>query len=192
MRLTIRRGTPDDRSAVEQLQAESVDWLATQGLDQWQPGQPRAPRDRPGSYLKDSLAHGTCWIAETDGRVIATVTVDDIADPDFWPPNQADDALYLHRMIVSRSHAGHNLGAVLLDWADHLARTAGRPLLRLDAWRTNEALHTYYRHQGFTHVGTLSLPHRGSGALFERPVHPATGRTETPGAAPDPASANCS
>jgi hypothetical protein len=40
--------------------------------------------------------------------------------------------------------------------------------LRLDAWRTNEALHAYYRKAGFQHVRTVEYPHRGSGALFQR------------------------
>jgi GNAT superfamily N-acetyltransferase len=184
VKLTIRRAASDDREVIEQLQAESVEWLATRGLDQWQPGQPRAPRDRPGSHLDDALERGTCWIAETDGQIVATITVDDNADPEFWPLEHAEHALYVHRMIVRRSHAGHNLGAVLLDWADQLARGASRPLLRLDAWRTNQALHAYYRNQGFTHVRTLNLAHRGSGALFERPVERTGGRDSPTPSAP--------
>lgn len=178
MKLTIRRATPGDVAAIEELQFESIGWLAEKGLDQWQPGQPRAPRDRPGSHLEDSLARGTCWIAVAGDREIATITIDDIADPDFWSPDEGDQALYAHRMIVRRILAGQNLGAVLLDWADHLALIANRPLLRLDAWRTNKALHAYYLGQGFSHVRTVTLPNRGSGALFERQVRPPMTRAD--------------
>ena len=52
------------------------------------------------------------------------------------------------------------------------AEHAGRKWLRLDAWRTNTALHDYYRRHGFADVSTISLPWRGSGALFQRPAQP--------------------
>lgn len=172
MSLSIRQARPTDLPAVQTLQAEAVAWLAAKGLDQWQPGQPRAPRDRPGSHLTESISAGTCWVVEADAKVVATVTVDEHADPDFWEHDGAGEALYVHRMIVSRSHAGSGLGAVLLAWADELAVRAGRPLLRLDAWRTNTALHSYYQRLGFTKVRTITLAHRGSGALFERAVRP--------------------
>lgn len=170
MSLTIHQATPDDLVALTALQADSVAWLAAKGLDQWQSGQPRAPRDRPGSHLTDSIDEHTCWIVDSDTEALATIIVDDKADPEFWSPAEANEALYVHRMIVKRSLAGHDLGAVLLDWADELAGQARRHWLRLDAWRTNTALHDYYRHQGFAHVRTVDLAHRGSGALFQRKI----------------------
>lgn len=172
MKLTIRPAEAADLAVVEALHAEAVAWLAEKGLDQWQPGQPSAPRDRPGSYLTDAIRAGTCWVVETDTEIVATVTVDDHADGEFWEPDEADQALYVHRMIVRRTRAGCGLGIVLLAWADVLAARAGRPNVRLDAWRTNTALHEYYERVGFTRVRTVALAHRGSGALFERPVLP--------------------
>jgi GNAT superfamily N-acetyltransferase len=169
VKLAIRRAEPADLDAIKALQAESVAWLASKGEDQWQPGHPRAPQDRPWSHLEASITSGTCWVAEHNGKVVATITVDDYADPDFWQPEEADEALYVHRMIVSRSHAGHDVGATLLTWADHLAQAANRPLLRLDAWRTNQALRRYYESQGFTHLRTIALPHRSSGAFRRVP-----------------------
>jgi GNAT superfamily N-acetyltransferase len=46
------------------------------------------------------------------------ITLDDRADPEFWTPaEQAEPALYLHRMVVARSASGHRTGRLLLDWA---------------------------------------------------------------------------
>jgi GNAT superfamily N-acetyltransferase len=73
-------------------------------------------------------------------------------------------------MMASRSPAARGVGSALLDAAAQLASATGRQRLRLDAWRTNFALHDYYRRNGFKHVRTVDLAHRGSGALFERPV----------------------
>lgn len=73
-------------------------------------------------------------------------------------------------MVVDRSAAGRDVGGKLLDWAESLAAARGRKWLRLDAWRTNEQLHAYYRRQGFTRFKVVDLSHRGSGALFQRRV----------------------
>lgn len=178
MTLTIRRAGSRDLEAIKELQAESIAWLAAKGEDQWQPGKPRAPQDRPWSNLEASINLGTCWVAEDGGKVVATITIDGYADPEFWSAEEADQALYVHRMIVARSHAGQEIGPALLSWADYQAQTANRPYLRLDAWSTNKPLHRYYQALGFTHLRTMTLPHRGSGALFERRVlNPATSST---------------
>ncbi|GGN96281.1 hypothetical protein GCM10010112_87400 [Actinoplanes lobatus] len=73
-------------------------------------------------------------------------------------------------MIVARSHAGLGIGGKLLAWVSEKAAEAGRHWLRLDAWRTNPHLHAYYLGHGFRHVRTIDLPHRGSGALFQRAI----------------------
>lgn len=103
--------------------------------------------------------------------MVGTITVDDEADPDFWTPaERAEPTLHVHRMIVRRAAAGADLGSRLLDWANDLAGSTGHRWLRLDAWKTNEALHRYYERQGFARLRTMDLPQRGSGALFERRV----------------------
>ncbi|MEU5725052.1 GNAT family N-acetyltransferase [Micromonospora sp. NPDC047738] len=66
--------------------------------------------------------------------------------------------------------AGRNIGGALLDWAARVAASRGCRWLRLDAWRTNEALHRYYERQGFSPIRVVELAHRGSGALFQRPT----------------------
>jgi hypothetical protein len=104
-------------------------------------------------------------------QIVGTTTIDDYADPEFWrPEDHLDSALYLHRMIVALSARGSGLDLLMLNLADRLAARSGRSLLRLDAWRTNTALHAYYASVGFKHVRTVDLPHRGSGTLLERPV----------------------
>jgi GNAT superfamily N-acetyltransferase len=52
-------------------------------------------------------------------------------------PTTPERALYVHRMVVTRSAAGGDIGGVMLDWAADLAAGRGLAWLRLDAWRTN-------------------------------------------------------
>jgi GNAT superfamily N-acetyltransferase len=161
--LKIRPATPDDLEAILMLRLEAGDWLRERGTDQWQ--------DPPRSAWVESIADGNAWLGVDGGQVVATITVDEYADPELWTAgDRPRDALYVHRMIVARQAAGRELGSALLAHAEHLAAEAGKRLLRLDAWSSNTDLHRYYLDRGWTHVRTLELPHRGSGALFEREV----------------------
>ncbi|MFD8697591.1 GNAT family N-acetyltransferase [Kitasatospora purpeofusca] len=162
--LEMRAATPDELPLVEELLTGAGAWLASLGSDQWQ-FPPRRER------LLDSMSRGECFIAFRDDEPVGTLTVDEQADPEFW---QADDepetALYVHRMAITRAVAGQAVGAQMLDWAADRAVAAGKRRLRLDAWKTNPGLHRYYLSKGFTLVRTIDLPHRQSGALFERAV----------------------
>lgn len=159
----------DDVPAVLALFSQASAWLRSRGSDQWQYS-PSAERTAANT------AAGALWIAEQDHQPIATITVDDHADPEFWPTDDDPaDALHVHRVIVARAAAGQGLGAALLDWASERAAAAGRKWIRLDAWSTNEQLHRYYHDRGWQHVRTLVLTHRGSGALFQRPAGSRTG-----------------
>ena len=172
MNITLTRATPADEPVIRELQAEAIAWLAEKGTDQWQPGAPRNPRRDDDRGLTPSIARGEVYLARDEsGEVIGTLTLDDHADPEFWTEaDDPDSALYIHRMIVSRKAAGQGAGSALLDWAVRRAASRGKRRLRLDAWRTNTALHGYYERYGFQRLRTVTLPHRGSGALFERDV----------------------
>jgi GNAT superfamily N-acetyltransferase len=160
--ILVRPARPDEVDLVADMWAEAASWLASLGSDQWQYP---ARRER----IAASVAAGECWLAVEDGEPVATITVDQHADPQFWTPaDQPDDALYVHRMVVRRQAAGRELGSALLDWAAGRAERTGRRWLRLDAWRTNQALGDYYTARGFRLVRVVDRPDRRSGALYER------------------------
>ena len=160
----IRRARPDEAATVADMWDEAGRWLATIGSDQWQ-----YPA-RSGRIMA-SIAAGECWLVETGGESVATIALDGYADPDFWSAADGPDAaLYVHRMVVRRASAGSGLGSALLDWAAGRAESAGRPWLRLDAWRTNLRLRAWYEAEGFALVRVVDAPHRRSGALYQRPA----------------------
>lgn len=162
--LRFRAARTDELDAVEELLTGAAQWLASRGIDQWQ-FPPH--RDR----ILRALERGECFLVSRDSKPVGTIQVDDHADPEFWTAaDQPGEALYVHRMAVSRAESGQKVGAVMLDWAAGLARKAGKPLLRLDAWKDNGGLHRYYLSNGFRLVRVVDLPHRRSGALFEREV----------------------
>jgi GNAT superfamily N-acetyltransferase len=158
----MRTARADELAVVEDLLTAASEWLASRGSDQWQfpPHRDRIVR---------SIDRGECFLAVRDGAVVGTIAVDDLADAEFWTAeDKPDHALYIHRMAVSRQAAGQGVGAAMLEWAARHAVEAGKTMLRLDAWKDNFGLHRYYQDQGFRHLRTIDLQHRGSGALFER------------------------
>ncbi|MEU6669550.1 GNAT family N-acetyltransferase [Streptomyces sp. NPDC046727] len=159
----IQAARPGDLEQVEALWMEARRWLAGRGLDQWQ-YPPRRWR------WVEAIEAGDCHLVLRAGRPVATITVDERADPEWWSADDPSSALYVHDLAVSRAVAGQALGARLLDWASALAARRGKRWLRLDAWKTNGPLHRYYLEQGFALLRIVDLPHRNSGALFQRPA----------------------
>ncbi|MEU1389063.1 MULTISPECIES: GNAT family N-acetyltransferase [unclassified Nonomuraea] len=171
--LALRRAEPADLPGVLRLLADTAEWLHTQGVRQW-PRQGFGPErieplieERVLYLLDDELRY---LDPDVQAPPVATIALDGNADPEFWTP--ADDpgaALYVHKLAVARPWSGSGLGDALLDWACSAARSAGLPWLRLDCAKANPRLQEYYRMRGFRHIRTVDLPHRSSGALFQRP-----------------------
>jgi predicted N-acetyltransferase YhbS len=165
----IRRAVEEDIPVVRRLRAEAVRWLAQLGSDQWQ--KPWPDETRAGERLRESVQDGDTWIAEEDGEPIATLALDDFADPQLWTEaERAEPAKYLHRLVVARARSGSGIGARLVDWACDRAAREGARWVRADVWTTNHALHRYYTTHGFRHVRTRTETDYPSGALFQRPA----------------------
>jgi GNAT superfamily N-acetyltransferase len=160
----VRLARSADLPQVIALIREAMGWLAARGLDQWQ-----GDEERRWRRIHADVIAGSVWVVEDDNVVIATITIDEWADDDFWRrTDHVHDALYAHRMAVARSHKGRSLGSALLDWASGIAERELRSWLRFDAWSTNSDLHEYYNGLGFDMVRNVPVEGRGSGALFQR------------------------
>jgi hypothetical protein len=80
-------------------------------------------------------------------------------------------AVYAQRLITARRYAGRELGSELIDWAGLLGEHLyGAQWIRVDVWRSNRALHEYYKNSGFSTCGSCADPRYPSGVLFQKPV----------------------
>ncbi|MER6944733.1 GNAT family N-acetyltransferase [Nonomuraea sp. NPDC000554] len=175
--LTLRRAEAADLEGVLTLLADTAEWLYSRGVRQWPRGGFGPERieplieERVLFLLDDELSFLS---PDEPTPPVATIAIDGHADPEFWTP--ADDpaaGLYVHKLAVSRAWSGSGLGEALLDWAGAMAYGSGLTWLRLDCAKANPRLQGYYRHCGFRHLRTVDLPHRASGALFQRPAEDA-------------------
>jgi GNAT superfamily N-acetyltransferase len=170
--------TREDITLVADMWARSAAWLREQGSDQWQ---------YPVKIynIEAAVAAGNCWLAQRDESVIGTITVDAAGDPQLWfPEDRPDDALYVHRMVVEEPERGSELGSAMLDWVGEQTTASGRHWVRLDAWRSNTALHRYYLARGFELVRVVDDP-SGSGTCFQRPASVRLGRGPRIATSPD-------
>ncbi|MER6733595.1 GNAT family N-acetyltransferase [Streptomyces puniciscabiei] len=167
--VTIRPADRSEADAIASMWEEAATRLKSRGINQWQ-----YPPNR--EKIADDIRQGYAYLVMDGLEYLGTITVDEFADPEFWLPDDfPDDALYAHRMIVRENAAGISLGASMLDWASQKAAKMGKSWLRVDAWKTNPDLGRYYESQGFAHVRTVNLPHRRSGALYQRLAGSVTG-----------------
>ncbi|MFC9623627.1 GNAT family N-acetyltransferase [Streptomyces sp. NPDC056930] len=159
------------------LRTEAESWLGTKGTDQWSDPETGT---KAITKWRASIDEGRAWVVEGEaGAILATVSRGPV-DRDFWTDDDCPEtALYLYKLIVSRSAAGRRLGERIIDWTSRLAAIEGRDWVRIDTWRTNTGLHAYYERLGFRHVRTEAPSHRLSGWLAQRPV-PALSLPEEP------------
>ncbi|MFC4584545.1 GNAT family N-acetyltransferase [Sphaerisporangium corydalis] len=172
--LTLRNATFDDLPGVLALLAESAGWLHGRGIRQWPLG------GFPAARIEPLIAERTLYVLDDeeglDGHSpAATLALDGHADAEFWRRgDHPETGLYVHKLAVKRAFSGRGLGETLLDWATLRVAAAGLRWLRLDCSKDNPGLQGYYQRLGFRHVRTVDLPHRASGALFQRAVDSAS------------------
>jgi hypothetical protein len=155
----MRAATVDDLNAVVGLLNQAAENLSARGISQWGVGWMTEARMLP------MIQRGETWVVhDTDGQLAATVSLSKEPDPDFWTDEElATPALYLNKLASRQPGAG----AWAIEWALQYAGALGYSVMRLDAWASNEELHEYYRRRGWTHLRTMRVPGRNSGALFE-------------------------
>jgi GNAT superfamily N-acetyltransferase len=106
-------------------------------------------------------------VATLAGEPAGTVSLFDV-DERFWL-GAPRDALYVHKLAVRRSFAGHGLGAAIIRWSELRARADGKRFLRLDCPRDDPGVRRYYELAGFVHRGDLAVD-SFQASLYERPV----------------------
>jgi hypothetical protein len=165
--MIIERADADDLGVILTLRTEASEWLARRGIDQWAVAWPN-PEEQNCRILASIEAGETWMVRDENEATMATLALDTFSDPRLWTPEeQADPAMYMHRLIIRRKHAV--LGTEIMDWACRGAHRLGLHWLRIDVWTDDTGLHDYYLRNGFKHVRTLDLADYPSGALFQRP-----------------------
>ncbi len=159
--IEVMRAGPEHLDDVMRILTEVNTWLIAKGITgQWPPVIPR-------DFIAGSLERDEVYLVRQGEAVLATCTLQ-WSDSGIWG-DAAPDAVYVHRLAVSREHGGKGLGQLMLDWAATRARAEGKAFVRLDCWAENPYLVEYYPQMGFRQVGEVSVG-AWRGCLFEKAV----------------------
>jgi GNAT superfamily N-acetyltransferase len=103
-------------------------------------GMPEIAADDPGSPTELELyrAAGRAWVAADAGGPVAYLLAAEI-----------DGCLHVEQVSVDPAHAGHGIGAALIDHLAAAARADGRPALTLTTFRDIPWNAPYYARLGF-------------------------------------------
>src|SRR5215216_2533826 len=123
--MRITRATPADLDTLVTFRDQAAAWLAAKGIDQWQ--EPWPTEDLMVEGMLRNIEAGETFIVWDDNDTpAATITINRYAKPELWTEQeQAEPALYAHKVTVDRAHSGQGLGAELLDWAGTRAADEG-------------------------------------------------------------------
>ncbi len=172
--LCIRRAAEDDMPTIIGFIDEAAAWLRTKDTDQWATEWP-SRKARDDRVLRGLRARRTWMVENHLCAPVATITIREHGNQKLWTvQEQSEKAVYVSRLIVSRSYSGDGIGAALIDWAGLRGlRGWGAEWVRIDVWSTNVALHNYYEKRGFRFCRICQLPkgeYYPSAALFQKPT----------------------
>jgi GNAT superfamily N-acetyltransferase len=142
MQIRIRQAEGVDVPVVEALLLEAARWVDALGTIMWEEGE--LARER----LAEETAAGQFFLAECDG-IAAGVMRFQLEDELFWPDRPPGEAVFVHRLAVSRRFKGRGVSSALLQWAVNRARALGRPYVRLDCDASRPKLRVLYETFGF-------------------------------------------
>ena len=115
---------------------------------------------------EDSVARGDMYLAETEGKVVATgiinqEQVDVYADCD-WKYKAPDDKVcVLHTLAVDPDTRGLGLGKKFVQFYEDLAREHGCEVRRIDTNETNTAARAMYKKLGYIESGIVPTVFNG-------------------------------
>ncbi|STO07076.1 GNAT family N-acetyltransferase [Exiguobacterium aurantiacum] len=141
----IRLATQADLRAVDQLILRKAEEFHAAGKTQWQKYLEPSRTD----FVRHDVMNGSVYVYEQEGTIVGAVS---LIPPTSWDHNlwdDADAAVYLHRLVVDSGMKGKRVGEQLMRHA--LAETTGS--VRLDCVATNEFLNEYYPQFGFVYIG---------------------------------------
>ena len=151
--LEIRRAGVSDFSAVSTVLIEAAYWLRKKGMSLWD------PENFSENGLLPQVEGGNFWICILGGNV-AGVLKFQMEDELYWPGFPKDEAVYVHKLTVSRRFAGQGLADRMLNWAAMKGAELGRNYLRLDCEASREKLCRIYEKFGFEREGEILLGER--------------------------------
>lgn len=142
--IKIVNTTRDDWNHVVKLFQKAMSLQGKKGYKVWEEIEEKG--------LQRDLENKLQYKLVRDKEILGVFSVQ-FSDPLIWRERDNDDAIYLHRIVVSPNHKGQRLFATVLDWAKRCALEKNLKYIRMDTWADNEKIIRYYQSFGFVFKG---------------------------------------
>ncbi len=104
---------------------------------------------------KRRIADAECWVAESDGRIVGTITLKPPGREDAHPYYEREGVAKLGQFGVEPELQGTGLGSRMMDHIEARARELGATELAGDTAKPAAHLHTFYERRGYRVVGRI-------------------------------------
>lgn len=174
--LIIRPAMPEDVPAVADMLEEVIEYLQSSGHNypNWHHGKYPTPAVPAAAF-----ARGDLYVAEQDGKIVGTITVNALQAPQYAEMPWRIEALpekvrVIHTLATMPSARGSGLSRRLLAYAEDLAIRQGAVVMRLDTFHQNAPARHIYEDIGYVHIGYVNFsdirPEGEPYAIYEKPL----------------------
>lgn len=150
--VVAEQAKPSDTGAVMDLLKQTALWLKEQGSTQW-----NALLEGEDSHGTDqAVQRGDVFIFKHEEQVVGMVMLlqqPSDWDVDLWGDEGHEQAIYVHRLAISRAYAGKQLGRKIMEWVESGITFAGKTRIRLDCIAENSTLNRFYSSLGYEYMG---------------------------------------
>jgi len=140
----LQPASPDNFEKIYDILYENAQWLTSKNIVQW----PLDWLESKRHEIKQSVELGLYYVVVDADKLVAAVEIKS-APEHIWN-NDRSPALYIHKLAISRSYCGQQLGQKILKDIETMAIKKGINLLRLDCVAHNNKLRQYYESCKFT------------------------------------------
>lgn len=162
-----------DLPAIMTMFDEAIAWMVSRGNTRQWGTEPWSTQPEKVASIRKRVEEADLWLAEVGGVPVGTLITDD--KPNVYVNPVDEPELFVTLLLVSRGHAGREIGARLLAHARTLAAAKGVVLIRVDCYRgEDEQLIRYYERNGFVRTHQI-LVGEWPGQVLEQRL-PATSR----------------
>ena len=118
------------------------------------------------AVAEKALANGWLYVAEKDGRIVASMVVnheqgEEYSRGDWLVDCPKEKSLVIHTLCVTPSEWGHGIAGSMVNYAINLAIKTGCETIRLDTEEHNAPADAMYLGMGFRHAGLVDAMFQG-------------------------------
>lgn len=165
MTITIRRTTPSDVLAAEQVLDDGRRALAARGIPQWLDEYPNridveADMAKDASYVavsEDGSILGTMALAFDGERTYDAIEGAWLTASDATAPRYA----VIHRCAISSAAARQGIMTLMFEEGERIARAHGAESIRIDTHERNAPVQGLVAKLGYERCGIITLTHTG-------------------------------